>query len=58
MVLRGRPNLLVGRPTSARASRATRLTITERNLPSQKAKETSEEGWKVALMGLKHLLEA
>jgi uncharacterized protein YndB with AHSA1/START domain len=37
---------------------STLLTITERNLPSQEAKETSEEGWKVALMALKHMLEA
>ena len=37
---------------------STRLTITERNLPSQEAKETSEESWKVALMALKHMLEA
>jgi uncharacterized protein YndB with AHSA1/START domain len=35
----------------------TELTITEKNLPSEKAKATSEQGWKGALEGLKKLLE-
>ena len=36
---------------------STELTITERNLPSEEAKAASEEGWKIALTGLKALLE-
>ena len=28
-------------------------TITERNLPSEEAKDASEEGWRIALTGLK-----
>ena len=35
----------------------TELTITERNLPSEEAKATSEEGWKTALDSLKDVLE-
>ena len=35
----------------------TELTITERNLPSDEAAETSEQGWKIALGGLKEVLE-
>ena len=35
----------------------TQLTITERNLPSDDAAKTSEEGWKGALQSLKTLLE-
>jgi hypothetical protein len=36
---------------------STRLTITERNLPSEEAKDASEEGWRIALTGLKEMLE-
>ena len=36
---------------------ATELTITERNLPSEKAKAISEESWKAVLNNLKELLE-
>jgi uncharacterized protein YndB with AHSA1/START domain len=36
----------------------TQLTVTERNLPSEKAKAASEQGWQGALQGLKKLLEA
>jgi uncharacterized protein YndB with AHSA1/START domain len=36
---------------------ATELTISERNLPSEEAKDVSEQGWKAALEGLKALLE-
>ena len=35
----------------------TELTITERNLPSDEAAETSEQAWKAALGSLKELLE-
>ena len=35
----------------------TQLTITERNLPSEEAARTSEDGWKVALGSLKEMLE-
>jgi uncharacterized protein YndB with AHSA1/START domain len=35
----------------------TRLTVTERNLPSEEAKAVSEQGWKAALTGLKGVLE-
>jgi uncharacterized protein YndB with AHSA1/START domain len=35
----------------------TELTITERNLSSEKAKAASEEGWKTALSSLKGVLE-
>ena len=35
----------------------TELTITERNLPSEEAKATSEENWKIVLKSLKELLE-
>ena len=35
----------------------TALTITERNLPSDEAAETSEQGWKTALASLKEMLE-
>lgn len=35
----------------------TELTITERNLPSEEAKATSEESWKTVLKSLKELLE-
>src|SRR4029453_4641044 len=31
----------------------TKLTVTERNLPSEEAKTVSEDGWKAALTGLK-----
>jgi uncharacterized protein YndB with AHSA1/START domain len=37
--------------------RATELTISERNLPSEDAKAVSEQGWKAALESLKTLLE-
>jgi uncharacterized protein YndB with AHSA1/START domain len=36
---------------------ATELTISERNLPSEEAKDVSEQGWKAALESLKTLLE-
>ena len=36
---------------------ATELTVTERNLPSEDAKKASDQGWAVALAGLKELLE-
>ena len=36
---------------------STQLTITERNLPSEEAKDASEEGWRIALTGLKEMLE-
>ena len=36
---------------------ATELTIRERNLPSEDAKDVSEQGWTAALEGLKALLE-
>jgi uncharacterized protein YndB with AHSA1/START domain len=36
---------------------ATELTITERNLPSEKAKALSEQSWKTVLGNLKALLE-
>lgn len=36
---------------------ATELTISERNLPSEEAKDVSEQGWKAALESLKALLE-
>ena len=36
---------------------ATELTITERNLPSEEAKATSEASWKSVLDNLKELLE-
>ena len=35
----------------------TELTIAERNLPSEQAKATSEDGWRTALDALKSLLE-
>jgi len=35
----------------------TKLTVTERNLPSEEAKTVSENGWKTALAGLKGALE-
>jgi uncharacterized protein YndB with AHSA1/START domain len=35
----------------------TRLTVAERNLPSEQAKVASERGWETALTGLKTLLE-
>jgi uncharacterized protein YndB with AHSA1/START domain len=35
----------------------TELTITERNLPSEEAKATSEDSWKTVLKSLKELLE-
>jgi len=35
----------------------TKLTVTERNLPSEEAKTVSENGWKTALTGLKGVLE-
>jgi len=35
----------------------TKLTVTERNLPSEEAKEVSENAWKTALTGLKGVLE-
>ena len=35
----------------------TELTVTERNLPSQDAKEVSDQGWSAALSSLKELLE-
>jgi uncharacterized protein YndB with AHSA1/START domain len=35
----------------------TELAITERNLPSEEAAKTSEQGWQAALQGLKALLE-
>ena len=35
----------------------TELTVTERNLPSDKAAETSEGAWKAALTSLKEMLE-
>jgi len=37
--------------------RKTKLTVTERNLPSEEAKAVSEQGWKAALTGLKGVLE-
>jgi uncharacterized protein YndB with AHSA1/START domain len=36
----------------------TDLTITERNLPSEEARAASEEGWKLALGGLKELFDS
>jgi uncharacterized protein YndB with AHSA1/START domain len=36
---------------------ATELTVTERNLPSEEAKATSEEGWRTVLNNLKRLLK-
>jgi uncharacterized protein YndB with AHSA1/START domain len=36
----------------------TELTITERNLPSEEAAQTSEGAWKMALDALKTMLEA
>jgi uncharacterized protein YndB with AHSA1/START domain len=36
---------------------ATELTITERNLPSEEAKATSDQSWRVVLQNLKDLLE-
>lgn len=36
----------------------TELTVTERNLPSEDAKEASDQGWKAALAGLKKVVEA
>ena len=35
----------------------TELTITERNLPSEEAADTSEKAWKTALESLKEVLE-
>ena len=35
----------------------TKLTVTERNLPSEEAKAVSENAWKTALTGLKGVLE-
>jgi len=35
----------------------TKLTVTERNLPSEEAKAVSENGWRTALTGLKGVLE-
>ena len=35
----------------------TKLTVTERNLPSEEAKEVSENAWKTAMTGLKGVLE-
>jgi hypothetical protein len=35
----------------------TELTVSERNLPFEEAKATSEEGWWIALGALKKLLE-
>jgi uncharacterized protein YndB with AHSA1/START domain len=35
----------------------TELTVSERNLPSEEARATSEEAWKTALTSLKTLLE-
>jgi uncharacterized protein YndB with AHSA1/START domain len=36
----------------------TELTVTERNLPSEDAKDVSDQAWAAALSGLKQLLEA
>lgn len=36
----------------------TELTVTERNLPSEEAKQASDQGWKAALDGLKAVVEA
>lgn len=36
----------------------TELTVTERNLPSEDAKDASDQGWKAALAGLKKVVEA
>ncbi len=36
---------------------STELTVSERNLPSEAAKATSEDGWRAALGGLKSVLE-
>jgi uncharacterized protein YndB with AHSA1/START domain len=36
---------------------ATELTITERNLPSEEAKSTSDQSWRMVLGNLKELLE-
>jgi hypothetical protein len=33
------------------------LTITEHNLPSDEAKETSDQAWSMVLMNLKSMLE-
>ena len=35
----------------------TELTVTERNLPSEQAKEASDQGWQAALAGLKKVVE-
>jgi uncharacterized protein YndB with AHSA1/START domain len=35
----------------------TKVTVTERNLPSEEAKAVSENAWKTALTGLKGVLE-
>jgi len=35
----------------------TELTVTERNLPSEDAKEVSDQGWAAALAGLKQVVE-
>jgi uncharacterized protein YndB with AHSA1/START domain len=35
----------------------TELTIRESNLASEEARSTSEQGWKMALQNLKHILE-
>ena len=37
---------------------ATELTVTERNLPSEDAKDVSDQAWAAALSNLKELLEA
>jgi len=43
--------------TLARLNGATELTVSERNLPSEEAKATSEQSWTMALEGLRKLLE-
>jgi uncharacterized protein YndB with AHSA1/START domain len=37
---------------------ATEVTVTETNLPSEEAKATSDQSWKVVLDGLRELLES
>jgi uncharacterized protein YndB with AHSA1/START domain len=36
---------------------STELTVSERNLPSEEAKSTSQEGWRSALTALKNVVE-
>jgi uncharacterized protein YndB with AHSA1/START domain len=36
----------------------TELTVTERNLPSDQARDVSDQGWRAALAGLKEVVEA